>query len=644
MKETMRQYVIGTAGHIDHGKTALVQALTGVNTDRLKEEQERGITIDLGFAHLSENVTIIDVPGHERLIKNMVAGVSTIDLVLFVVAADDGIMPQTREHLDIVTLLGIRNGVFVITKIDLVEKEWVDLVEEELRALLQNTDFADAPILRTSTVKNIGIEELRRTIARRLESVPERLDDGIFREPIDRVFVKAGFGAVITGSVLSGSIGVGDEVEILPEKLPARIRGLQTHDHPVEAVYAGYRAALNLAGVNHTQLRRGQVITLPGYYQPVEILNARLRVLKGTEIPIKNQMRLRIHIHTEEVIGRVILPERKVLAPGESDFVQIRLEKPIYAGYRDRFIIRQYSPQITLGGGVVLQTNPPKFRKKFLEQFREVLQALESPRPEERIPAIFPIVPLVPLTSRDIQLQAGIHQNEIEPYLKKLLDRKEIFRVEQGREVLFYSRAQVEYVLQRIERILEQFHQENPALPGMPLREIGSKLGDRFPEDAVALAVNQGTAWQRVKQEGEAFSLKAFVPKISAKLQQELDAVEEAYRKAGFAPPTPAEVAEKMEIQEAQVRERLRLLIQQGKVEFAEEKVYFHRQAVEQAIEVLRNYFSNQPSITVSQFRELLNTTRKYALPLLSWLDNHGYTRREGDVRVPGQKLTSGTA
>ena len=644
MKETMRQYVIGTAGHIDHGKTALVQALTGVNTDRLKEEQERGITIDLGFAHLSENVTIIDVPGHERLIKNMVAGVSTIDLVLFVVAADDGIMPQTREHLDIVTLLGIRNGVFVITKIDLVEKEWVDLVEEELRALLQNTDFADAPILRTSTVKNIGIEELRRTIARRLESVPERLDDGIFREPIDRVFVKAGFGAVITGSVLSGSIGVGDEVEILPEKLPARIRGLQTHDHPVEAVYAGYRAALNLAGVNHTQLRRGQVITLPGYYQPVEILNARLRVLKGTEIPIKNQMRLRIHIHTEEVIGRVILPERKVLAPGESDFVQIRLEKPIYAGYRDRFIIRQYSPQITLGGGVVLQTNPPKFRKKFLEQFREVLQALESPRPEERIPAIFPIVPLVPLTSRDIQLQAGIHQNEIEPYLKKLLDRKEIFRVEQGREVLFYSRAQVEYVLQRIERILEQFHQENPALPGMPLREIGSKLGDRFPEDAVALAVNQGTAWQRVKQEGEAFSLKAFVPKISAKLQQELDAVEEAYRKAGFAPPTPAEVAEQVEIQEAQVRERLRLLIQQGKVEFAEEKVYFHRQAVEQAIEVLRNYFSNQPSITVSQFRELLNTTRKYALPLLSWLDNHGYTRREGDVRVPGQKLTSGTA
>ncbi len=640
----MRQYVIGTAGHIDHGKTALVQALTGVNTDRLKEEQERGITIDLGFAHLSENVTIIDVPGHERLIKNMVAGVSTIDLVLFVVAADDGIMPQTREHLDIVTLLGIRNGVFVITKIDLVEKEWVDLVEEELRALLQNTDFADAPILRTSTVKNIGIEELRRTIARRLESVPERQDDGIFREPIDRVFVKAGFGAVITGSVLSGSISVGDEVEILPEKLPARIRGLQTHDHPVEAVYAGYRAALNLAGVNHTQLRRGQVITLPGYYQPVEILNARLRVLKGTEIPIKNQMRLRIHIHTEEVIGRVILPERKILAPGESDFVQIRLEKPIYAGFRDRFIVRQYSPQITLGGGVVLQTNPPKFRKKFLEQFRDVLQALESPRPEERIPAIFPIVPLAPLSSRDIQLQAGIHQNEIEPYLKKLLDREKIFRVEQGREILYYSRAQVEYVLQRIEHILEQFHQENPALPGMPLREIRSKLGDRFPEEAVALAVNQGTTWQRVKQEGEAFSLKAFVPKISAKLQQELDAVEEAYRKAGFAPPTPAEVAEQMEIQEAQVRERLRLLIQQGKVEFAEEKVYFHRQAVEQAIEVLRNYFSNQPSITVSQFRELLNTTRKYALPLLSWLDNHGYTRREGDVRVPGQKLTSGTA
>ncbi len=635
----MRQYVIGTAGHIDHGKTALVQALTGINTDRLKEEQERGITIDLGFAHLSENVTIIDVPGHERLIKNMVAGVSTIDLVLFVVAADDGIMPQTREHLDIVKLLGIRNGVFVITKIDLVEPEWVDLVEEELRGLLKGTDFEDAPILRTSTVKQTGIAELRQTIARLLEAVPERQDDGIFREPIDRVFTKAGFGTVITGSVLSGHLRVGQEVEILPEKLRARVRGMQTHDHPVEEVKAGYRAALNLAGVEHADLRRGQVITLPDYYEPVEIFNARLRVLMGTQIPVKNQMRVRVHIHTEEVIGRVLLPEKKVLNPGASDFVQIRLEKPIYAGFRDRFIIRQYSPQITLGGGTVLQTNPPKFRKKFLKQFIETCRALESDDPLQRIPVVFPTATVFPLSPRQIQLRAGLRTDEVDRYLNSLVEREELFPVQQGREMLYFSRRQLELIQQRIERILEQFHQENPALPGMRLQEMLSKLGDRFAGEAVQLAVKKGVAWERLKETNEIYSLRHFSVTISPRLQQELDRLEQIYRENAFTPPTTKEVVEQHGFSEKKFRELSSLLIQQGRLTYVEEKLYFHRDAVERAIATLRDFFTSHEAISVSQFRELLNTTRKFALPLLTWMDNHGYTLREGDVRVAGEKL-----
>ncbi|MEJ2636412.1 MAG: selenocysteine-specific translation elongation factor [Calditrichia bacterium] len=387
MDKESRQYVIGTAGHIDHGKTALIQALTGINTDRLKEEQERGITIDLGFAHFSDNVTIIDVPGHERLIKNMVAGVSTIDLVLFVIAADDGIMPQTREHLDIVKLLGISHGIFVITKIDLVDEEWLLMVEEEIGNLLKGSVFENAPVLKTSAVTGEGIEDVRKTIFESLKQIERREDDGIFRLPIDRVFGKPGFGTVVTGSVLSGQIDAGGAVEILPELIPARVRGLQSHDRPVESVSMGDRAALNLTGIGNDQLHRGQVIAQAGYYRAVQSFNARLTPLPDETVLIKNRMRVRIHLHTAEIFARLVLPELKALDPGQSAMVQFRLEKPVYASFGDHFIIRQYSPQITLGGGIVLETNPPKYRKRHHDLFVQRLENLESDDPERRIPA-----------------------------------------------------------------------------------------------------------------------------------------------------------------------------------------------------------------------------------------------------------------
>ncbi len=366
MNHSERQFVIGMAGHIDHGKTALVKSLTGIDTDRLKEEKNRGITIDLGFAHLTGNITIIDVPGHEKLIKNMVAGVSTIDLVLFVIAADDGIMPQTREHLDIVNLLGIRNAVFVITKIDLVEEEWLDLVEEEIRKLLKQKGFSGAPVLRASGVTGQGVEEVREVILNQLQETSVRRDDGIFRMPVDRAFLKAGFGSIVTGSVISGALNSGEMVEIMPEKINQRVRSLQSHDQEVSRVKAGYRAAINLAGLEIARLYRGQMVTLPGYYDPVELFNGKIYVVEDSPLPLKNRMRIRVHLHTTEVIGRLILLEERELKAGESGFAQILLENSVYASFGDRFIIRQFSPQHTLGGGEVLETNPVRYRKKYM--------------------------------------------------------------------------------------------------------------------------------------------------------------------------------------------------------------------------------------------------------------------------------------
>ncbi|GAB4376564.1 MAG: selenocysteine-specific translation elongation factor [Calditrichia bacterium] len=614
--------------------------MTGINTDRLKEEQERGITIDLGFAHLAENVTIIDVPGHERLIKNMVAGVSTIDLVLFVVAADDGIMPQTREHLDIVKLLGIRNGVFVITKIDLVDQDWLDLVEEELRDFLTRNGFGQAPILKTSVTTGEGIKELKQMLADKLSEVSARRDDGIFRMPIDRVFNMAGFGTVITGSVLSGSIQSGAVVEILPDKLSVRIRGIQSHDHPVEAVQAGYRAALNVTGVNQNSLHRGQVVTLPGYYQPVEIFNARFSVLPSSPVEVRNQMRLRIHLHTTEVFARVLLPEVPRLKPGESEYVQFRLEKPVYASFGDRFVIRQYSPQITIGGGVVLLVNPPKYRKKIREEFYSQLSGLESENKRERILAVFSPTTMKPFTLPELQILSGTSRDEVQTMLKELEAEGEIVGLKRGNQRFYFSKGQMETVLGRIQRILENYHQNYPGRSGMPRAELISQVGRLYPEDVVELALSVGIGRGVLKSSNNTVALGKFQSRLSSMDMAQLNKLEEIYRSAQFNPPTMKEAIEQTGISEKNFREFTAILREQGSLVLIEEKFYFHREAIREATRLLKEFFSRNTELRVPQFKDLIGTTRKYAIPLLTYFDNQGLSERQGDVRIPGPGLT----
>ena len=639
MNPSQQQYIIGMAGHIDHGKTALVKALTGIDTDRLKEEKERGITIDLGFAHLSENATIIDVPGHERLIKNMVAGVSTIDLVLFVIAADDGIMPQTREHFDIIQLLGIRNGIFVITKTDLAETEWINLVETDIRNFLQRTVFEGSPIIRTSTLTGEGLVNLKNRLSENLTHLALRKNDGIFRLPIDRVFTKAGFGSVVTGSVISGEARTGDLVEILPEKFSARIRGLQSHDAVTQQVGTGFRAAVNLAGVELQSLYRGQVLTSPGFYQAVDSFNARITVLSNSQIPLKNSMRLRLHLHTMEVIGRVVHFNSRSLQPGESGYAQIRLENKIYAAYGDRFIIRQFSPTVTLGGGVVLETLPQKYQARNTAEMLIQLGGLENVSTSSRILASFSHLNIRPLTITDIQVKTGLRQDEIRKQLPQLLQEGRLKQFVLGKIDHFLSEAQLQQIISQIFSRLEKYHRLYPGRSGILQPEMISQLQKKFSEEVIRLALQEGISQQKFRLNGEIISSGNFQARVSSREQELLQEIESIYLQSAYNPPLTQEVMEKLQLKEKEFRELMNLLRKKNRLVFVEEKLFFHADIIEKLIQQLVHFFFSQPELNIAEFKKMTDTSRKYAIPLLTYLDNNGITERKDDLRLPGKKL-----
>ena len=384
----MKQIILGTAGHIDHGKTSLVKAMTGIDTDRLKEEKERGITIELGFAYMDlpngQRLGIIDVPGHERFIKNMVAGASTIDLVALIIAADEGVMPQTREHLDICTLLGIKKGLVALTKIDLVEEDWLDLVQEDIKEFLKGTFLEGAPILPVSSVTGQGISELTAVLERLSGEVEERSSAGIFRLPVDRVFTMRGFGTVITGTTMSGSLSVGEQVYIYPQEIQAKVRGIQVHNQDTEQVRAGLRTAINLQGIEKATVNRGDVVASPLSLYPTRLLDIQVRLLKSIPRPLKNRSQIRFHSGTNEILGRVILLESEEIKPGESQFCQIRFGEPVALLPGDLAVIRSYSPVQTIGGAEVLNVKPGK-HKRFNPEVIHQLQVLQSGSDSEKV-------------------------------------------------------------------------------------------------------------------------------------------------------------------------------------------------------------------------------------------------------------------
>ena len=630
----MSQLIIGTAGHIDHGKTALVNALTGVDTDSLKEEKERGLTIDLGFAHLGEWATIIDVPGHEKFIRNMVAGVSTIDLVLFVVAADDGVMPQTREHLDILNLLRVRHGIIVITKIDLVDEEWLALVTEDVRDLVRDSFLENAPIDAVSTISNAGIPELKARVEEMAQEMKQREEDGLFWMPVDRAFTMKGFGTVVTGTVLAGALKVGESVELLPPQRLIRVRGLQSHGRTVECVSAGDRAAINLQSIEKDQVGRGQVVAAPNYFSSSKRFDARLNLLKSASRPLRTRSRVRVHFGTMEVMARVSIVKESQVEPGEHAFAQLHLEQPAVARRLDPFVIRQYSPTITIGGGVILNANAPRRRLSDPETLNE-LQALDKEDPAEALENV-----LLASGSRLFTLEQLISEIAAAPeFVKETVaawqENGKAVVVKKGGKTAVIHRLNFEKVQAAFLDAIAAFHNAHPTRPGVSKVELRMPAKSKIAPELLDLIIPALKQQGLIKERSGLLSLTEYKIELSQKLLTLKAQIAELLERERFTTSSPAEMAMRFSVKPETLAEVLGVMMASHEVVRAEGDIYFHPQAVAEVREKLVAFLQLHGEISISQFKDLLGgASRKYAMPLINHFDSLRVTQREGDVRV----------
>ncbi|MCK5739854.1 selenocysteine-specific translation elongation factor [bacterium] len=628
----MKQHVvIGTAGHIDHGKTALVKALTDVDTDRLVEEKARGMTIDLGFAPWGEAKTIIDVPGHEKFIRNMVAGVSSIDLVLFVVAADDGIMPQTIEHLEILNLLQIRRGLIVITKKDLVEPDWLELVQDEILELVAPTFLKDSPVFAVSSLTGDGIPELSTAIQTAIRSITPRPDKGVFRLPIDRIFSIKGFGTIAAGTVLSGQLHVDETVELLPQQVSVRVRGLQQHSASAEAVKAGDRAAINLAGIEKNAIKRGDVLATPGHFSPALFYDAQFYLLKSAPHPVKHNARVRLHIGTSEVMARIRLLNTNRLMPGETAFVQLQAEDPVTADYQDRFVVRSYSPMVTIGGGKLLQVNPPRHKRNSMA----VITQLELLAKGELLDLIAQVIrkgknPLK--TKADIAGQASLPEKEIDFFLDELVSREEVETWQYKNKNYYVAHGHAERLSQQILVQLAEFHAAEPLKKGVRLLDL-IQLMEKKPDRILVNFLVDRLRSKSTVDVADGFIRLADHHIILTPAQEKVRGeIEALFLTARFSPPVVADISKDIGISGAE--KIIVFLIDNGSLVMIEDGFILHAHLLEEAEQLLRKYFAEHEEMKISDFRDITQTSRKYAVPLLNYFDEQGLVLRQGDVRV----------
>ncbi len=636
----MKHIIIGTAGHVDHGKTVLVKALTGTDTDRLKEEKERGISIELGFAYLKLpgglQAGIVDVPGHERFIKNMLAGVGGIDLVLLVIAADEGVMPQTREHLEIIQLLQVEKGTVVLTKKDLVDQEWLDMVHEEVDEFLQGTVLENAPVIAVSAVTGEGMDQLVQMIDQLAAGVEKRKFTGPPRLPVDRVFTVTGFGTVTTGTLLSGALNVGDNLQIYPGERVSRVRNLQVHGLKVDSAEAGQRVAVNLTGVDTESISRGDVLAQPGSLRPSHRLDARLQLLDSAPKELKHRARVRIYLGTAEILGRVILLDREELPPGSETYVQIQLETPVAVAKNDHFVIRSYSPMRTIGGGLVVDPAPARHRRNR----PEILAALATA--EKGTPA--------ELAGQ--QLKSGAHMYTIAEVASDTGMDKETAAAalaelaESGRASLISSEGEQYYLaaevmsrwLKTILQALEKYHREFPLREGYPREELRSRFFSKISSKQFNLLLS------RLEQDGQTsgshqnVSVKGFKPQPTPGQQAIIDRLTESFAGSMYQPPGWDEAAKEAGIT-GDSQEYLSYLLARDILVKIADGMYFHRPAVEQAVSVIRKHLAEKNELSLGEMRDLLQTSRKYTLPLLEYMDRMKITRRVGDTRVAGRAL-----
>lgn len=613
-------FVLGTAGHIDHGKSALVQAMTGIDPDRLREEKERGMTIDLGFAWLKlpsgQEVGIVDVPGHERFIKNMLAGVGGIDLALLIVAANEGVMPQTREHLAILDLLGIEKGVVALTKKDLVDSEFLDLVKMDVEELLGSTTLRGAPIVAVSSITGEGIPDLLATIDRLLTSSQARKDVGRPRLPVDRVFTIAGSGTVVTGTLIDGPFSVGQEVEIVPSGLKSRIRGLQTHKAREDTATPGSRVAINLVGLATDQLQRGDVVTTPGWLKPANMLGASLRLLPHLRRPLPHNAEVSFHTGAAERMARVRLLEKDKQEAGETGWVQLVLDSSVAVVKGDRFIIR--SPMDTLGGGKVVDLNDRMLRR-YRPAVIQDLKVKEAGAAEEVL--LTRLESGQPVELSALLAQSDLPETEAQLALESLLQQAQVVKVGQVEPYLLFTASGWQKLVKQATEVLQDYHKKFPARAGMPKSELGSrlKLGKYSP-----------AVWQKLTdedvlgEEGLAVRLASFRIQLSRAQQDKVDAFLKSLAQNPYSPPGD-------QIPEPDL---LNLLIDQRKVVKVSDTVVFPTSAYNEMVGKITAHLKSHGKVTLAEVRDMFQTSRRYVQALLEHLDEKKVTRRVGDERV----------
>ena len=630
-----KNIILGTAGHIDHGKTSLVKALTGIETDRLKEEKERGITIELGFASLDlpngQHIGIVDMPGHEKFVKNMVAGSSGIDVVTMVIAADEGVMPQTREHMEICNLMGIEHGIIALTKIDMVDEDLLELALEDINDFVQDTFLEDKPIIPVSSVTNEGLDEFVKTLETICSNLPQRKFSSIFRLPVDRVFSMKGFGTVITGTLMSGSINVGSDIMVYPRRIVSKVRGIQVHSSGVDTAGPGTRTAINFQGLDKESVSRGDILSTPDTMIESYMVDAQFLYLKSNAKPARNRTRIRFHSGTSEILGYMILLDREELLPGDDAPVQFRLESPVCCIKDDRYVIRSYSPVKTIGGGAIL--NPATQKHKLFD--KNVIQGLTNLLLDDNeltLSFFLSLKGYQGLSFPRLRVMTNIPDKKLAASLQKMLAKQQVIQTDKEKQI-YVNGSFFDNFKEKIIQKLKTFHTDNPLKEGMPTQELKSKF--QYIDDAKFFNI----LFTKLSKE-KLIVLDKNIVKLSTHevaLQVDQHAVKEKikkiYQASGLTPPFFRTICQDLDIDKKNATAVLHMLIDEKSIIKTKDDLYFDSREIEKLEQKLIAFLKKNESITTPEFKDMTGVSRKYVIPLIEYFDSVHLTIRVGDTR-----------
>ena len=632
----MKHIVVGTSGHIDHGKSALVKALTGVDPDRFEEEKRRGITIDLGFAHYIWNevleVAFVDVPGHERFVHNMLAGVGGIQLLILVVAGDEGVMPQTREHLHICNLLGTKHGLVVITRSDLADEEMIELVREEVQELVADTFLEDQPVIVTSAVEKTGLEELRETIAQKAELVGDRTEESGFRLPVDRKFTLKGFGTVVTGTVLAGNATTEDPLLLYPQQVPLKVRGFQVHQQSADQIVAGQRSAINLAGIHKDEIHRGNQIATPGKLVTTRIIEVELNTIADKTGILQHRSKIRFFSNAQEVTGRLYITQDFDPQKSDTQFAQIRLEEPITCCYGDRFIIRNLSPVETIGGGRIIAPFGNRSRRN-KHRLEESLTGLAAAEETERIREAVFLSGTGGIQAGQLPPLVGCGAKTIKSVLQKLSSGGEIVGINPDQKKYIHH-LHSQRVSGFFAKTLKSFHEKNPEKPGALGSDFYGKMSRMYSPPEVLSLLNWSVRQKTLVQNESFFHLPGFQGGLNPKQKEQKSAILALLKISGFQPPGLVNLADELSLPQKELEKLLKIGISEKWVVRVKDDLWYHPDAIEAVKEALYSHFEASDTLTVIEFKDLLKISRKHAIGLLEYFDSNHLTRRVENHRI----------